>query len=190
MVISPTMGVKKTYASEQALKQASFHGLRLTSAFRSSSHDKAVGGSGSGDHVQGEAYDFAGSFAAMEKFADWAHGSGLYSQVIFKNKDYRTGRYIGGHMDHVHVAWDSKNGKPAEGKEIDDRPVAEGSSRSLVYAIQSMLATMFYDVKIDGKFGDKTTAAVKEFQAAAKLKVDGVVGKNTWSALTGVFFSE
>jgi peptidoglycan hydrolase-like protein with peptidoglycan-binding domain len=189
MAISPTMGVHVTYASEQALKQANFYGLRLTSAYRSPSHDKQVGGSGSGPHTRGTSYDFAGPYSAMEKYANWAHGSGLFSQVIFKDKDYATGRRIPGHQDHVHVGW-NPNGKAAEGKEIDDRPVAEGSERSLVYAIQSMLVTMFYDVKVDGKFGPKTKAAVEEFQAAAKLKVDGVVGKNTWSALTGVFFSE
>lgn len=193
MGISPTMGVKQTYASEQALKQAKYHGLTLTSAYRSSSHDKEVGGSGKGDHVQGEAYDFAGKYSAMEKFADWAHGSGLFSQVIFKDKDYRTGRYIGGHQDHVHVAWDSSKGLPAtgdKGKEVDDRPVAEGSKRTIVYAIQSMLASMYYDIKVDGHFGAKTEQAVKEFQEQAKLTADGIVGAKTWGAMTGVFFSE
>lgn len=191
MAISPTMGVKVTYASEQALKQAKYHGLTLTSAYRSPSHDKEVGGSGSGPHTRGTSYDFAGKYQNMEKFADWAHGSGLFSQVIFKNKDYATGRYIGGHQDHVHVGWKA-DGKPAtgDGKEVDDRPLAEGSSRSLVFAIQSMLAAMYYDVKIDGKFGAKTEQAVKEFQETMKLKADGIVGAKTWGAMTGVFFSE
>lgn len=190
MAISPTMGVKTTYASEQALKQAKYYGLTLTSAYRSPSHDKEVGGSGSGPHTRGTSYDFAGKYANMEKFAEWAYSSGLYSQVIFKDKDYKTGRYIGGHQDHVHLGWDP-NGKPATGgKEVDDRPVAEGSKRTLVYAIQSMLASMFYDVKVDGQFGPKTKKAVEEFQAQAKLTVDGIVGAKTWGAMTGVFFSE
>jgi peptidoglycan hydrolase-like protein with peptidoglycan-binding domain len=190
MAISPTMGVKTTYASQQALKQAKYYGLRLTSAYRSPSHDKEVGGTGSGPHTRGTSYDFAGSRAGMEKFASWAHGSGLFSQVIFNDKDYRTGRRIAGHQDHVHVGWSADGRKAEQEKEIDDRPVFEGSKRSLVYAIQAMLATMFYDIKVDGYFGPKTTKAVKEFQETAKLKVDGIVGKNTWGALTGVFFSE
>lgn len=35
----------------------------------------------------------------------------------------------------------------------------------------------------DGDFGDKTLAAVEAFQRNNRLKVDGIVGRNTWRAL-------
>ena len=38
---------------------------------------------------------------------------------------------------------------------------------------------------IDGIFGPKTRDAVKEFQGAHGLTVDGIVGPNTWAALGG-----
>jgi peptidoglycan hydrolase-like protein with peptidoglycan-binding domain len=37
----------------------------------------------------------------------------------------------------------------------------------------------------DGIFGRNTETAVKSFQDSAGLKVDGIVGKNTWAALRG-----
>lgn len=42
---------------------------------------------------------------------------------------------------------------------------------------------MFYNGNIDGYFGDSTLQSVKAFQTNNKLTVDGVVGKDTWSAL-------
>ncbi|MEA4826009.1 MAG: polymorphic toxin-type HINT domain-containing protein, partial [Clostridium sp.] len=44
-----------------------------------------------------------------------------------------------------------------------------------------------YDLKIDGKFGDKTKAAVVDFQKKNKLSQDGIVGTNTWTALNTVY---
>ena len=38
---------------------------------------------------------------------------------------------------------------------------------------------------IDGHFGTKTLSAVRQFQKANGLTVDGVVGKNTWTKLLG-----
>ena len=37
--------------------------------------------------------------------------------------------------------------------------------------------------KVDGIFGSKTKAAVKEYQKAHGLKVDGIVGRQTWASL-------
>lgn len=39
--------------------------------------------------------------------------------------------------------------------------------------------------RFDGKFGPSTKAAVRTFQSRAGLRVDGIVGRNTWTALLG-----
>lgn len=51
----------------------------------------------------------------------------------------------------------------------------KGSNSETVAYLQKFLG-----ITVDGKFGPKTEAAVKKFQAANGLKVDGIVGPATW----------
>lgn len=54
-----------------------------------------------------------------------------------------------------------------------------------VKLLQQLLESKLYPVgNIDGIFGSKTLNAVKSFQRANNLSVDGIVGNNTWGALT------
>jgi peptidoglycan hydrolase-like protein with peptidoglycan-binding domain len=39
------------------------------------------------------------------------------------------------------------------------------------------------NLKVEGNFGPATKAAVQAFQKKKGLKVDGIVGPNTWAAL-------
>ncbi|HSV43078.1 MAG TPA: peptidoglycan-binding domain-containing protein [Candidatus Bathyarchaeia archaeon] len=41
----------------------------------------------------------------------------------------------------------------------------------------------FYDGNVDGKLGPRTQRAIKEFQRANQMTVDGVVGRGTWGRL-------
>lgn len=81
----------------------------------------------------------------------------------------------------------------------DDRPAYPGvetkrNSRASarVRQIQQRLADLGYKnstgtrpLVVDGDFGPSTDAAVRAFQTAAGLTVDGIVGPNTWGALFG-----
>lgn len=49
--------------------------------------------------------------------------------------------------------------------------------------LQWQLGRCGYDLKVDGIFGSKTLAAVKDFQKKSGLKVDGIAGKRTKAAL-------
>lgn len=64
------------------------------------------------------------------------------------------------------------------------RVLKKGCYGKDVKALQTELTKQGYlnDV-IDGEFGPKTLAAVKAFQQAKGLVVDGLVGKQTWTAL-------
>lgn len=64
----------------------------------------------------------------------------------------------------------------------------KGSSGEYVTLLQTKLINLGYDLgyyKADGKFGSKTEEAVKMFQFNNNLKVDGIVGHDTWGALDG-----
>lgn len=56
--------------------------------------------------------------------------------------------------------------------------IEEGSGGMSVGFLQAIL-----DATVDGDFGPKTDAAVRAFQKAHSLVVDGCVGKKTWAAL-------
>lgn len=63
--------------------------------------------------------------------------------------------------------------------------VKKGSTGGDVTVLQAALKTLgFYKAAVDGDFGPKTDQAVKDFQKAQNLVVDGIVGPRTWGALT------
>lgn len=67
------------------------------------------------------------------------------------------------------------------------RPVLKFGSpdKTSVEMLQKALVKHGYRIAIDGKFGNATLAAVRDFQHINHLKVDGIVGANTWSRLNG-----
>ena len=69
--------------------------------------------------------------------------------------------------------------------------LGKGDAGAQVKTVQRLLKSLGYKdsddktLKIDGDFGSKTEFAVKRYQTAKKLSVDGIVGKNTWKKLLG-----
>lgn len=62
--------------------------------------------------------------------------------------------------------------------------VKNGSKGTEVSTLQTKLNSVGnYGLTIDGIFGAKTEAAVKDFQKKKGLDVDGIVGPKTWTAL-------
>lgn len=62
--------------------------------------------------------------------------------------------------------------------------VRYGSSGSDVKKLQQELNKNGYKLDVDGKFGSKTQAAVRDYQSKNGLSVDGIVGSNTWGRLS------
>lgn len=66
------------------------------------------------------------------------------------------------------------------------KTLRKGDTGMSVTWLQELLLAAGYGVgKVDGIFGSKTLAAVKAFQRANGLTVDGIAGKMTIAALTG-----
>jgi peptidoglycan hydrolase-like protein with peptidoglycan-binding domain len=61
--------------------------------------------------------------------------------------------------------------------------LSKGSAGDLVVWAQEHLQSAGEVVAVDGGFGPKTLSAVKSFQLAHGLTVDGIIGAATWSAL-------
>jgi hypothetical protein len=67
---------------------------------------------------------------------------------------------------------------------IAKHPVKSGATGDLVYVLQGLLYAAGFDPgDLDGAFGSNTLAAVKKFQAAKSLTVDGDAGADTFGAL-------
>ena len=64
------------------------------------------------------------------------------------------------------------------------KQVSYGSKGSDVTELQKLLNNNGYSLDVDGVFGSKTQAAVKDYQQKNNLSVDGIVGNNTWGALS------
>lgn len=80
--------------------------------------------------------------------------------------------------------------QPSEGEKgantvnIELTVLRKGAKGEEVKTLQRLLTALGYPCgAADGIFGSNTLAGVRSFQAAEKLAVDGVVGKNTWDAL-------
>lgn len=62
--------------------------------------------------------------------------------------------------------------------------IVKGDTVSNIKAVQQRLSDLgYYNYKVDGLWGYRTTSAVKRFQRDYGLTVDGIVGKNTEKAL-------
>lgn len=76
--------------------------------------------------------------------------------------------------------------KPAQKVLISMPALARGDVSGAVAAAQGVLKYQEFDLGVagvDGDFGGATERAVKAFQQAHNLEPDGVVGRDTWTAL-------
>jgi peptidoglycan hydrolase-like protein with peptidoglycan-binding domain len=60
----------------------------------------------------------------------------------------------------------------------------KGSKGLPVRRLQSRMSAVGFDTGgVDGRFGPKTEAAVRQLQQQAAIEVDGIVGPDTWAVV-------
>ena len=70
-------------------------------------------------------------------------------------------------------------------KKYSSQTLKVGSKGPAVECLQGALNKSGAKLDVDGKFGSGTKKAVQAFQKKKKLSVDGIVGPQTWAALSG-----
>jgi len=153
--------------------------------------------------------------AALATFAErynglGYHNRGLPSPYAWSGTNiYQGGRYV---RDHVYDAnsWDRRPGVMALMASLNGTELGQGVANQTpeeawaqvragnerlrrgvrseaVTFLQSMLQGLGYDIQVDGDYGKNTKAAVRAFQRARNLTVDGVVGPTTAASLAEAF---
>lgn len=148
----------------------------ITSAYRTQSYNKKVGGTSGSRHLTGEAADFVINGVSPAKIGYYleglsASGIGVYASGGFVHVDVReNGKWRG-------LIFDGKDGKEEDLAKYFPT-VRVGSKGNSVKLLQMLLK-----IDADGIFGKKTKEAVEKYQKGNDLGVDGIVGPLTWKSL-------
>ena len=104
-------------------------------------------------------------------------GGGKVLAGLVKRRAWERGLFAEG-LDDAPQATRPTNPYP-----VPDKPLRLGSRGVTVRWLQRELVNHGYDILVDGDFGPKTAAAVRDFQLQNDLVVDEIVGKKTVAAL-------
>ena len=164
--------------------------VNINSGYRTKSHNKKVGGSVGSKHLKGMAADIIckkdGKTVPAKTVCLAAQDLGLDGIA-----------YISSSATHIDVrgyrwwADETKNNKkvkdfyPYFGADYPEptATVKKGDKGTPVRWVQNRLKRAGYKITVDGSFGSATDKAVRKYQKAKGLEVDGRVGVRTRSKL-------
>ena len=158
--------------------------VEINSAYRTASYNKQIGGATNSYHIYGRAMDIQFSYY-------WKYLDSIEKMACFFNTIGMRGiiKYSWGcHVDNRDTSYHANsNGKYCTFGKVNI-PLYEnlkfGDSNNNVGLLQFMLKYKFgYELSVDSKWGNETDWIVRDFQRIKGLKVDGIVGQDTWSKL-------
>lgn len=179
-------------AKEQKCREYFNLPIYFDSFYRTQSYNTLIGGAKNSWHIYGRAGD-----------KDIGSGQSLVDPRIVAMYDDAIGQYggIGLYMYPDGRSWVHNDSGPRGKYWISRKPGAPYQYidtflpvlRRLLIPLyrfeaevaQHLMTRCGYEIKIDGKFGPTTDKAVRAFQKAKGLTVDGIVGRQTWVKLFG-----
>lgn len=152
--------------------------LTINSAYRTASHNKAVGGASNSYHKYGRAFDVSGADVdLMCKILKSIGVKGIIKYPTFVHMDSRDKKY---HANNQGKLLTFETIKINSNFDI----LKKGSKSYQVGVLQFRLNQLGFKCgKVDGVFGNGTYKAVCKFQKSKGLLVDGIVGVNTIAKL-------
>ena len=131
---------------------------------------------------------YIGDGLAVECTPSWKDGVQITAVHNIGKKSGYNGRTWTKHGKLPYVTYEAAKQKEEECS-VNIKILSKGSKGDSVKALQTLLIGYGYSCGswgADGDFGTGTDNAVKAYQKAKKLEVDGIVGPATWAALLGV----
>lgn len=118
---------------------------------------------------------------SLDTYTKWA--------ITNFQRDYGLEDYKAIHKELLNIIHNVTSHVKVNDEKRQTRPVLKpGSTGPEVIELQTILTKLlYYTGSIDGKFGMATSNAVKTFQANNNLIPDGIVGRDTWSALVTLY---
>lgn len=171
--------------------------ITITSGYRCVTHNSRVGGATGSRHTKGDAADIVVKGIAPREVAKYAEsigikGIGLYetsADGFFTHIDTRTTKsfwYGQACAARTTFGGNTSSGDITSNTSTTNNNLVEISLNDTgenVKKIQEMLKVLNYTITVDGIFGLKTYAAVRDFQSKNGLVADGIVGAKTLTAL-------
>lgn len=152
--------------------------ININSGYRTVRWNKAVKGASNSYHLYGRAFDCSSN--NNYKFVYLANGLGIKGIIRYDSFTHIDTRETIYHANYGSNKFDFDSLKIS----YPGKLLYRGMKNYLVGAMQFRLKIKGYDVgNCDWIFGEKTDRALRRFQENNDLKVDGILGANTWGRL-------
>lgn len=166
----------------QKFREEVDHPVPIASAYRTPSYNKKIGGRSGSYHLKGQAFDIHFNKNFKKYNSIMLMGAYFNTMKVKGIIKYSWGFHID-LRDYVYHATNTGKGLALGKVNISFKTLRKGDKNNDVGCLQFMLKQRGYRIDIDSIFGQETRNAVLHFQDTRNIKIDGIVGAETWRTL-------